>query len=102
MRETQAGHTLLVERSFHNRADISLFCSGRPPKPPYSYAVSSSPLSPPAGRLSKELEKKIGHISKNNDMGCVCVPAIYQASPFDLLFLIMPTVIQSFTQNFHC
>lgn len=42
------------------------------------------PFSPPTASLSKE-PSKIGHISKNNDMGCVYVPAIYhQASIFGL------------------
>lgn len=52
-------------------------------------------------RLSKELNK-IGHISQNYDMGCVCAPAIYQAFIFGLLSLILPTVIQFFTKKFHC
>lgn len=74
-----------------------LFAQARHPNPLNSYAVLSSPSSPPTGLLS-EAPRKMGHISKNTMMRGVseCLLTSYQSLHLDLFnpsFYLRPSVL---------
>lgn len=84
-----------MKRRLHSRAERKPCLLRQGVQTPYSYTVLSSPSSPPTGRLSKEL-RKMGHISKNNGMGCVCVPAYHLPNFPSLIFFILHSQQPSF------
>lgn len=97
-RETRAGLTLPLQKRLHTGSGGGgLFAQARHPNPLNSYAVLSSPSSPPTGLLS-EAPRKMGHISKNTMMRGVseCLLTSYQSLHLDLFnpsFYLRPSVL---------